>query len=84
MKESIIELTMDEVCSVNGGHIRDHLSFGNDGYTISNDSTYTAGVASAIFFAGVLLIPGIGTTVALTAFSASLISSSIAISTGTN
>ena len=51
---------------------------------ISNDTGYGASLAASIFFTGVLLVPGIGATVALTAFSASLISSGYALHYGTH
>ncbi|WP_395338292.1 hypothetical protein PN836_011180 [Ningiella sp. W23] len=82
MKYSNIEILDNEAISAVCGGSR--LRTNRQMASLSNDQYYGSALAGAAFFAGVLLVPGIGTVVALTAFSASLISSGIAINAGTN
>ncbi|HZX77316.1 hypothetical protein [Lysobacter sp.] len=59
------ELTVQEISLVNGA--------------VSDDAAYGASLGGAVFLAGALLVPGIGTGVALAAWGGSLICSGLAI-----
>lgn len=78
--KGLISLNNNEIELVSGGSRLRTVSHVN---SISHDALYSGSLAGAVFFTGVLLVPGIGTAVALTAFAASLASSGLAINAGT-